>query len=53
LKTLANISVQTFEPVLQLGITVGITVDLVQGIKKVIGTGGVGKAFDESLEFGQ
>ena len=53
LETLADVLVETLEPVLEFRVLVGITVDLVKGIEEVIKTGRVGEAFDEGLEFCQ
>lgn len=49
LQTTADEGVELLEPVLELRIAVGITVDLVDRIEKVIEGGVVGEALDNGL----
>jgi hypothetical protein len=53
LKTTANELVNRLEPVLQLWITIGIAIDVVESVEKVIEAGRVGESFDKGLEFCQ
>ena len=50
LQDLADVRVQVTEELLQLGILVGILVNGVERIEKVVGRGAVGKSFNERLE---
>jgi hypothetical protein len=49
LETLADVGVDAFEPILELAIIVGITVNLVDGIEEVIKRGRVGETLNECL----
>lgn len=50
LQALSDVRVNLLEPVLQLGILVRITVDLVKSIKQVISRSAIGKALNQCLE---
>jgi hypothetical protein len=52
-QTFADEFVDRLEPILQFGIALGIGVDVLDRVEEIIGAGGVGEAFDESLEFCQ
>jgi hypothetical protein len=53
LKALSDVRFNIFKPVLQLGILVRITVDLVKSIKQVISRSAAGKALNQCLERSQ
>lgn len=53
LEALANVGIDAREPGLELGVLVGVLVDLVQGGKEILTRGIVGEALNQSLEFGQ
>lgn len=53
LQALADVLVEVPEPALELGILIGILVDLVDRIDKVVGGGAVGEALEECLDVGQ
>jgi hypothetical protein len=52
-ETLADVSIDLLEPVLELRVLVGVAVDLVEGIEKVIGASSVRETFNQCLEVGQ
>jgi hypothetical protein len=53
LEAFSDIRINLLEPRLELGVLVGIAVDLVDGVEKILGRCAVGESFDQSLELGQ
>jgi hypothetical protein len=53
LEASSDVLVHRFEPVLELGVLLGITVQLVYGVEEIVGRGRVGKTLDKGLEFCQ
>ena len=53
LESLADEFVHRFEPVLELGVAISISINLVQCVKEIIRAGRIGETFDEGLEFCQ
>lgn len=46
-----NVSVDGAEPLLELRVTVGVTVDVIDGVEEVIGACVIGEAFDDGLGY--
>jgi hypothetical protein len=50
LEAAADVSVHSLEPILELGVTVGINVDGVDGVPEIVRGGAVGEALKQSLQ---
>jgi hypothetical protein len=53
LEASAHELVKIFEPVSELGIPIGVAIDVVNGFEKIVGTRRVGEALNEGLELCQ
>jgi hypothetical protein len=53
LKAFSDVSINLLEPRFQLGVFIGITINVVDGVEEVIGGSAIGESLDECLEINQ
>jgi hypothetical protein len=53
LKAFPDIGINLLEPGLQLGVFIGITINVVNGVEEIIGRSAIGESLDECLEISQ